>query len=527
MTRFPFMPVRRAAWPLAALALWLAAGAGFDATPAHALNPRTPATVAWPPVWPDTPPAVADDGPPAFQPPVAADCRRLPTTHEVPGRAVGQGRGDPEAEDSDRRAEPSRRERMKSAPAYAASPALARDALPAPATAAAEAAPAGAAPRRPPPAQRPAHEPVTAGVVDDNADFGAYLAYRQRQSGLPVRARDVSERHLLQAFDPRGRPVADAEVAVQLRGAAAPVMWARSDAAGRVWLHPKAFLPANGTDTEVLGVAVRKGSLTGQTLLRRDQKHAVEVRLGAQPAAARPRLDLVFLVDATGSMSDEIAKLKRSMRSMADQIAQLPGQPDICWGLVAYRDHGDAFLTRRHGFTNDLGAFQQVLADVQAGGGGDTPEALDEALAETVHGLAWRADATRLVVLVADAPPHTDRDCPPSLSQAQTQGQAQGQARAPTCPRYDREMQAALAKGIKLFAVGASGLDPVGEYVFRQLAQYTGGRFVFLTYRDAADPSSGPGTQTAHDVANYSVQTLDALVVRLVGEELAQLRRGG
>ena len=70
---------------------------------------------------------------------------------------------------------------------------------------------------------------------------------------------------------------------------------------------------------------------------------------------------------------------------------------------------------------------------------------------------------------------------------------------------------AALAKGIKLFAVGASGLEPEGEYIYRQMAQYTAGRFVFLTYRDGADPSSGPGAETVHDVRNYSVQTLDRL----------------
>jgi len=192
------------------------------------------------------------------------------------------------------------------------------------------------------------------------------------------------------------------------------------------------------------------------------------------------------------------------MLAMSQQIGRLPGQPDVCYGLVAYRDKGDAFLTRTADFTDNLGAFQSALGRLQAGGGGDTPEALNEALAETVHGLAWRRDAVRLVVLVADAPPHLDYGG----------------------PQYDRDMQAALAKGIKLFPVGASGLDPSGEYVFRQLAQYTAGRFVFLTYRDGADPSSGPGSETVHDVRQYSVQTLDKLVVRLVGEEVAKLPRG-
>jgi hypothetical protein len=202
------------------------------------------------------------------------------------------------------------------------------------------------------------------------------------------------------------------------------------------------------------------------------------------------------------------------MRAMAQQISQLPGRPDICYGLVAYRDRGDVYLTRSHDFTDDLGAFQNVLANVQASGGGDTPEALNEALHEVVHGLSWRTDAARMVVLVADAPPHLD------YSGCNVVHSAAG-----VCSQYDRDMQAALSKGIKLFAVGASGLDPIGEYIYRQMAQYTAGRFVFLTYRDASNPGSGPGTQTTHDVKQYSVQTLDQLVVRLVGEELAKLKR--
>jgi hypothetical protein len=138
---------------------------------------------------------------------------------------------------------------------------------------------------------------------------------------------------------------------------------------------------------------------------------------------------------------------------------------------------------------------------------------LNEALHETVHGLSWRRDAVRLVVLVADAPPHLDYCTTPASQHA-------------ICPMYDRDMQAALAKGIKLFAVGASGLDPSGEFIFRQMAQYTAGRFVFLTYKNAKESSSGPGSETVHDVKQYSVQTLDKLIVRLVGEELAHLKQG-
>ena len=463
---------RRAIVPALALSLLLAAcAAAFDEPLAHASG-----SDPWPPTWQDMP-APTEFAPPAFDPPSAAHCHRLPTTREVPGGGIErQGLARDKEAMADARRESSGVAAERSA----------KSALPAaPATDEAHFLPT---PWAQP--QRPARETVTAGMVDDNADFGEYLAYRQRHAGLPVRERDISERYLLEVTDASGHPVHDAEVAVQRAGVAQPVMWARTDTAGRVWLHPRAFLSPSWVSERVLGVAVRKGAMQSRALLRRGQAQAVQVRLADDAASARPRLDLVFLVDATGSMGDEIAKLKASMHAVAQQISQLPGQP--------------AFLTRSHDFTDNLGAFQQQLARVHAAGGGDAPEALNEALHEVVHGLSWRRDAARLVVLVADAPPHLDYGG----------------------PQYDTDMQAALAKGIKLFAVGASGLDPVGEYIYRQIAQYTAGRFVFLTYRDAADPGSGPGTQTVHDVKQYSVQTLDRLIVRLVGEEMARLRGG-
>lgn len=495
--------------PVAAVLLLAACASILDEPLAHAAPP------AWPPVWQDAPePAQADYTVPRFDAPSASHCRRAPTTREVPGgggaQSSGRGwRGDRgmALADESARAEAaplakSAAEARRSAPAsVAAAPGGAADRAPVERDASSSSWPQ---PAPPPVRQRPAHEPVTAGMVDDNADFGEYLAFRQRRAGLPVRERDVSERYLLEVVDAAGRPVHDAEVAVQRAGQAEPVMWARTDTGGRVWLHPRAFLSPSFANERALGVAVRKDGRHARAMLLRGQASSVQVRLGGASVVQRPRLDLVFLVDATGSMGDEIAKLKSSMRAMSQQISQLPGQPDICYGLVAYRDRGDAFLTRTHDFTDDLGAFQQMLARVQAGGGGDTPEALNEALHEVVHHLSWRSEAARMVVLVADAPPHLDYGG----------------------PQYDIDMQAALAKGIKLFAVGASGLDPVGEYIYRQIAQYTAGRFVFLTYKDASDPGSGPGTATPHDVRNYSVQTLDRLVVRLVGEELARLARG-
>jgi hypothetical protein len=162
---------------------------------------------------------------------------------------------------------------------------------------------------------------------------------------------------------------------------------------------------------------------------------------------------------------------------------------------------------RSHDLSNDVGIFlQQALVPLQAMGGGDYPEAMNEGLHEAVHQLSWRGSGTtRLLVLLADAPPHLDYGA----------------------PHYDEDMVAALGKGIKVFSVGASGLDSQGEFIQRQIAQYTGGKFVFLTYADAHRPGSGPGRETVHDVRNYSVDTLDRLVVRLVTDELALAGRSG
>ncbi|MET4578663.1 VWA domain-containing protein [Ottowia thiooxydans] len=438
---------------------------------------------------------------PDFQAPSAQNCRRPIQTREIPGREPGWRQESEASARSDRSRGYATRERLESAPPPAAPITTARppsmeskrsavveDSASPAAGSVAEAPAPQMLPRRP--------APVTAGMVDDNADFTAYMDFRGRTQ-VEHRARDISERYQLLVKDRAGRPVADAEVAVRSSQGAA--MWARTDTAGRVWVHPNAF---DSSRSSVYEVSVRQGGQEARGFLRRGQKSAVDITLSSTPLPARAQLDLVFLIDATGSMGDEIGKLKTSLAGIANEVAHLPSQPDLCFGMVAYRDKGDAFLLRSHDFTNDLNAFQRVLNNLRADGGGDTPEAMNEALHETVHNLSWRGDGTtRLVVLLADAPPHLDYGG----------------------PQYDNDMLAALGKGIKVFSVGASGLDRQGEYIQRQIAQYTGGRFVFLTYADASRPGSGSGRETSHDVSGYSVDTLDRLIVKLVRDELARL----
>ena len=83
---------------------------------------------------------------------------------------------------------------------------------------------------------------------------------------------------------------------------------------------------------------------------------------------------------------------------------------------------------------------------------------------------------------------------------------------------YAKEVFEASKAGIVVDPIASSGLGDQGEYIFRQLAELTGGRFTFLTYGAAGAPE--PGDTTTHHVRDYSVLSLDDLVVRLVSDTM-------
>jgi hypothetical protein len=349
----------------------------------------------------------------------------------------------------------------------------------------------------PPATRRSAgYEPVTAGLVDDNLDWIEYQSYLAEHNYIRANRRDVSERYHIRVTDAFGRGVHDAEV--HIFTGQDHVFSGRSDAGGALWFHPNAF--SNGTYADAFTVVVQKGSARSQMTYARYTASDWTITLANPPTVRETRLDLLFLIDATGSMADEIDKLKATVGDIADQIDALPQHPDVRYGLVAYRDRGDEFVVRSYHFA-DLAGFQSRLNELSAAGGGDYPESVNEALYKSVRTIAWRPDAVRMIALIADAPPHLDYGDYP----------------------YDASMVDAAGQGIKIFPIGASGLDEQGAFIFRQLAQFTGGKFVFLTYAEASDPGSGPGGETDLDVGGYSVETLDRLIVRLVTEELARL----
>ena len=125
---------------------------------------------------------------------------------------------------------------------------------------------------------------------------------------------------------------------------------------------------------------------------------------------AKPRVEVVFCLDTTGSMSGLIQGAKDKIWAMSNQIASGKPVPELRIGLVAYRDKGDAYVTRVIDLTDDLDAIHGELAKFQAQGGGDGPESVNQALDDAVHKVKWTEgkDVLKLLFLVGDAPPHMD-----------------------------------------------------------------------------------------------------------------------
>ena len=134
-----------------------------------------------------------------------------------------------------------------------------------------------------------------------------------------------------------------------------------------------------------------------------------------RPSNVHPEtaIEVVFVLDTTGSMSGLIEGAKQKIWSIANQIATAQPRPTIRMGLVGYRDRGDTYITTATPLTDDLDQIYSDLMGYAADGGGDGPESVNQALHEAVTGVAWTpreegAQTLRLIYLVGDAPPHMD-----------------------------------------------------------------------------------------------------------------------
>ena len=339
---------------------------------------------------------------------------------------------------------------------------------------------------------------ITAGAWDDNKYYEEWTKLFEQASGEDAAGKFASYTGTKSwNFDCFGRIKVTVGLESDENARVAGAKVVAKDAGGESIFE--AVTDANGVaylfvDREVYTLTVTSGDHTALANYTGLLDADVSVKLSGG-AEKKNIIDIMFVVDVTGSMGDELDFLKRELADLIDRVASGSADTSINLALLFYRDDSDAKKFTYKDFTDvtspeGLAAVQAALDSEYADGGGDYPEAVDEAL-ELAIGKQWNTAATtKLIFHVLDAPPHSKTE---------------------NMERYKSAVDAAAAKGIRICPILCSGAENLTEYLVRQAAIRTGGTFIYVT------DDSGIGN-SHHDpnLPNVTVELLNSLLVRLI-----------
>ena len=297
----------------------------------------------------------------------------------------------------------------------------------------------------------------------------------------------LNNRLSVQVTDALGQPAVDVPVALKMDGI--PVTSVRTDNYGRAELFAGLFDHINNLNAHTFILDVNQG----QVFLTNPNFYKQGINQVSLPftALVPSKIQVAFVVDATGSMGDEINYLKAELADVLQRVGNTHPSSALETGSVFYRDAGDDYLTRISTFSNNYNTTTNFVKNQEAGGGGDFPEAVHNALEEALNGLQWASNArTRILFLVLDAPPHHEQGVISSLQQSIIKAQE---------------------KGIKIIPIVASGIDKETEFLMRYFAVSTNGTYVFIT-----DDSGIGNDHLEATVGPFQVEFLNDLMVRLV-----------
>lgn len=203
-------------------------------------------------------------------------------------------------------------------------------------------------------------------------------------------------------------------------------------------------------------------------------------------------VDIVWTIDATGSMGDEIDYLKTELLDVIGRVQERFPDLDLRMGSVFYRDEGDEYLVKSSALNRDISKTVDYIRRQHADGGGDYPEAVHTALEETLRQPWSREAVARICFLVLDASPHQRPDVVQSLQ---------------------RSIREAARRGIRIVPIACSGIQKDTEFLLKFFGLATNGSYLFLT-----DHSGIGGKHLAPTADVYKVELLNDLLVRIIGE---------
>ncbi|RME99369.1 MAG: hypothetical protein D6772_07820 [Bacteroidetes bacterium] len=337
----------------------------------------------------------------------------------------------------------------------------------------------------------PKPQQLTAGELNDFSKWELWAEVSQEDLGHHRHTwqQYPKHRYTVQLTNTAGGAVVNASV--QLVDPQGQILWrARTDAQGRaeLWAY---YCQESAPSLEGLRI---QGSAAAYDFELLDVKAFQEgINFHTLPLAcvSQAVVDVAFVVDATGSMSDEIYYLQAEILDVMQRAKDTLRGGDLRLGSLFYRDLSDTYLTRRHALSANIGSTVSFMQAQSAGGGGDGPEAVEAALETTLDHLNWRDHATtRLLFLVLDAPPHQAAD---------------------NVKRMQAATLRAAAMGIQIIPVSCSGIAQSTEYLMRSMALATNGTYTFLTNH------SGIGQKHLEpSTTSYEVEHLNDLLLRLL-----------
>lgn len=331
---------------------------------------------------------------------------------------------------------------------------------------------------------------LTAGEINDFSKWKMWqdlskgeLATHQKTWGI-----SPSGRYTVMLQSESGIPIVDA--IVQLLSNRDVIFTTRTDNTGKAecWLTIKNETPVvNGKLSIQISYNGKVSTIHKVSAFENGLNHQ-KLNISCQEVE---NVDVAFVVDATGSMGDEISFLQAEMSDVIFQSKQISNKLNFRFANVYYRDAGDSYVTKSMNFNRILSESDAFINEQSAGGGGDFPEAMDVGLDSAINNLSWSESArARILFLILDAPPH--------------QGSEVNE-------RLQRLILQAAEKGIRIVPIGASGIDKSTEYLMRTLALGTNGTYTFLT-----DHSGIGNSHIKPSTDHYEVETLNTILVRIL-----------
>lgn len=299
------------------------------------------------------------------------------------------------------------------------------------------------------------------------------------------------KRYTVQVINNSGNPVIDARVI--LLDANNTIYWsARTDNTGKAELWYDMFGESPG-NTPALKARVVFENEEVEIDDISEFKNGVNIVNTNWSCHNREAVDILFAVDATGSMGDEIAYLQAELLDIISRVKEKNSDTDLRLGSLFYRDDTDDYLVKHTPFSGDIQKTGNFIKEQNAAGGGDFPEAVGAALFSAVSMYDWSESArARLLFLVLDAPPHKESKARKRI----------------------REITRRLAAdGIRVIPVACSGVDKDTEFIMRAIALSTNGTYVFLT-----DDSGIGGKHIKPSTDEYKVEKLNDLFIRLIDQ---------